>query len=83
VGRLERKLRSLNLHLIENEELMAQLSAHSRLNVHPSFIHALRDAGRSRAELWLKRKFQFIGARSSFRLGRFLPPRLPRLRTVR
>ena len=83
VGRLERKLRSLNLHLIENEELMAQLSAHSRLNVHPSFLHALRDHGRSRAEQWLKRKFRFIGARSSLRLGRFLPPRLPGMRPAR
>jgi len=83
VGRLERKLRSLNLHLIENEELMAQLSAHSRLNVHPSFIHALRDHGRSRAEQWLRRKFQFIGERSSFRIGKFLAPRLTRLRTAR
>jgi NTE family protein len=82
-GRLERKLRRLNLHLIENEELMAQLSAHSRLNTHPAFIHALRDHGRSRAETWLKHKFHFVGSRSSFRLGRFLPPRLPRLRPAR
>jgi NTE family protein len=81
-GRLERKLRRLNMHLIENEELMAQLSAHSRLNTRPSFITALRDHGRSRAEMWLKRKFQFIGTRSSFKLGRFLP-RLPRLRAAR
>ena len=83
VGRLERKLRRLNMHLIENEELMAQLSAHSRLNTDPSFIYALREHGRSRAETWLKRKFQFIGTRSSFRLGRFLPPRLPGLRPAR
>ena len=82
VGRLERRLRGLNMHVIENEELMAQLSAHSRLNTDPSFIYALREHGRNRAEMWLKRKFQFIGTRSSFRLGRFLP-RLPRLRAAR
>lgn len=70
-GRLERKLRRLNMHIIENEELMAQLSHHSRMNAHPTFINALREEGRSRADVWLKKKFQFVGARSSFRLGRF------------
>ena len=62
---------------------MAQLSAHSRLNTDPSFIYALREHGRNRAEAWLKRKFQFVGSRSSLRLGRFLPPRLQGLRPAR
>jgi NTE family protein len=83
VGGLERRLRNLNMHVIENEELMAQLSAHSRLNTDPSFIYALREHGRNRAESWLKRKFQFVGSRSSLRLGRFLPPRLQGLRSAR
>jgi NTE family protein len=72
-GRLERKLRALNLHVIENDELMAQLSVHSKLNVQPAFINALREHGRHRAEAWLKWKFPFIGTRSSVRLGKFLP----------
>jgi NTE family protein len=72
-GALERKLRALNLHVIENEQLMAQLSVYSKLNVQPAFIDALREHGRSRADGWLKWKFSFIGARSSVRLGRFLP----------
>lgn len=72
-GALERKLRALNLHVIENEELMAQLSVYSKLNVQPAFIDALREHGRNCAEAWLKRKFPFIGARSSVRLARFLP----------
>jgi NTE family protein len=72
-GALERKLRALNLHVIENEELMAQLSVYSKLNVQPAFIDALREHGRNRAEAWLKWKFPFIGTRSSVRLGRFLP----------
>jgi len=72
-GSLERKLRALNLHVIENEELMAQLSVYSKLNVQPAFIDALREHGRNRADAWLKWKFPFIGSRSSVRLGRFLP----------
>jgi NTE family protein len=81
-GALERKLRALNLHLIENDELMTQLSVHSKLNVAPAFLGALREHGRNRAEGWLRRKFPFVGARSSVRLGRFLPA-LPTLRGSR
>jgi len=81
-GALERKLRALNLHVIENDALMAQLSVYSKLNVQPAFIDALHEHGRNRAEGWLKRKFPFIGTRSSMRLARFLPP-LQRLRGAR
>jgi NTE family protein len=81
-GRLERKLRALNLHVIENDELMTQLSVHSKLNVQPAFINALYEHGRLRAEAWLKWKFPFIGTRSSVRLGRFLPA-LQRLGSAR
>ena len=79
-GRLERKLQRLNMHLIHAEELMSHLSAHSRLNTHPAFIHALRDSGRNQASTWLERNFQLIGTRSSFSLARFLPafPKLQR-----
>jgi NTE family protein len=41
-GALERKLRALNLHLIENDELMTQLSVHSKLNVAPAFLGSTR-----------------------------------------
>ena len=66
-GALERKLRALHLHVIENDELMSQLSVHSKLNVEPAFLSALHEHGRNRAEAWLKRKFPFIGTRSSVR----------------
>jgi NTE family protein len=72
-GTLERRLRALNLHVIENDDLMTQLSVHSKLNVEGAFIDALREHGRNRAEAWLKHKFPFIGTRSSVRLARFLP----------
>ena len=72
LSRLERRLRRLNMHLIDAQELMSQLSPFSNLNVHSSFINALRDEGSSRAEAWLEKNFQLIGVRSSFSLDRLL-----------
>jgi NTE family protein len=69
-GRLERRLRQLNMHVIESQELMGQLGRHSKLNAHPAFINGLHEEGRQRAELWLARNFQQLGVRSSFRLAR-------------
>lgn len=68
-GRLERRLRRLNLHVIESQELMSQLGAHSKLNAHPSFIHRLYGEGRQCADRWLDRNFRRLGVRSSFRLA--------------
>ena len=72
VGRLERRLRHLKMHLIDAQELMSQLSTMSRLNTHPAFLEALRDEGRKRADAWLEENFALIGERSSFRLDTFL-----------
>ena len=69
-GRLERRLRQLNMHVIESQELMSQLGKHSKLNAHPAFIRGLHDEGRRRAEAWLESNFRKIGVRSSFRLQR-------------
>jgi NTE family protein len=71
-GRLERRLRRLNTHVIDAQELMSQLSAISKLNTHPDFVNALRDEGRSRAEAWLNDNFPLIGVQSSFGLEKFL-----------
>jgi NTE family protein len=69
-GRLERRLRQLNMHVVESQELMSQLGTHSKLNAHPAFINGLHDEGKRRAELWLKENFKQIGVRSSFRLAK-------------
>ncbi|HJV82124.1 patatin-like phospholipase family protein [Noviherbaspirillum sp.] len=69
-GRLERRLRQLNMHRIESRELMSQLGRHSKLNAHPAFINGLHDEGRARAGEWLEENFQQLGVRSSFRLAR-------------
>jgi NTE family protein len=69
-GRFERRLRQLNMHVVESQELMSQLGRHSKLNAHPAFIHGLHEEGRRRAEAWLERNFGQLGVRSSFRLAR-------------
>ena len=69
-GRLERRLRHLNMHVVESQELMSQLSPHSKLNAHPAFIKGLHEEGRMRAEAWLEQNFRHLGVRSSFSLAR-------------
>ncbi len=71
-GRMERRLRNLNIHLIEAQDFMSRLSGRSKLNTHSPFINALRNEGRNQAELWLAKNFVNIGARSSFNLAQFL-----------
>ncbi|WP_234814973.1 patatin-like phospholipase family protein, partial [Noviherbaspirillum denitrificans] len=48
-GRLERRLRQLNMHVVESQELMSQLGRHSKLNASPAFINGLHEEGRRRA----------------------------------
>jgi NTE family protein len=69
-GKLEQRLRRLNMHVVESRELMSQLSKHSKLNAHPAFINGLHDEGRACAESWLDRHFEQLGVRSSFSLAR-------------
>lgn len=61
------------MHVIDAQDLMAQLSALSKLNNHPAFIKALHDEGRDRAAQWLAGNYRLIGRRSSFSLAGFLP----------
>jgi len=50
VGRLERRLRRLNLHLIEAQETMSRLNLLSRLSTQGAFLESLREEGRRRAQ---------------------------------
>lgn len=69
-GRLERRLRQLNMHVIESQDLISQLGRHSKLNTHPAFINGLYGEGRMRADSWLDENFRQIGVRSSFHSAR-------------
>ncbi|WP_050469590.1 patatin-like phospholipase family protein [Herbaspirillum chlorophenolicum] len=71
-GSLERRLRQLNMHMIDANELMEQLTNLSKLNTQASFIRSLHQQGRERASEWLEQNFARIGKESTFDLGRFL-----------
>lgn len=71
-GSLERRLRQLNMHMIDANELMEQLTNLSKLNTQGSFIRGLHQQGRERAAEWLEQHFERIGRESTFDLGRFL-----------
>jgi NTE family protein len=68
LGRLDRRFRQLNVHVIDPPASISRLPARSRLSAHPSFVGHLHDAGREAAELWLHHNFQAIGKRSSWKL---------------
>ena len=55
-SRLGRKLRRLRIHRIAAEKELARLAERSALNLDPSFLLELRDAGRAAAEKWLGEK---------------------------
>jgi NTE family protein len=71
-GHLERRLRRLNLHVIDAPELMGGLDTISKLNAQASFITALRDAGRQWAAAWLEKNGNSLGVRSTHDLSRLL-----------
>jgi NTE family protein len=53
IGRVDRRLRGLRLHIIDSAEYFAALDPLTRMHTETAFIEALRDEGRRRAELWL------------------------------
>jgi NTE family protein len=54
LGRVDRRLRALRLHIIDSAEYLAGLDPLTRLHTDLPFVTALRDEGRRRAELWLR-----------------------------
>ncbi|MBK7900826.1 MAG: patatin-like phospholipase family protein [Betaproteobacteria bacterium] len=65
IGRLQRKLRRLHLHLIDAPKYMSTLGVLSKANTHASFIAALYEEGRRRTDLWLAANLQRVGVASS------------------
>ena len=67
-GRLERRLKRLNFHLVEGDDLISRLSPTSRLNTQLDFLTTLRDYGRTKADEWLGTNLGRIGTKSSVNL---------------
>jgi NTE family protein len=64
-GSLERRLRSMHMHLIETDDLVAQLSHTKPLDASLPFLLRLKEEGRARAEAWLAKSRGTIGRTSS------------------
>ena len=71
LGRLERRLRQANIHLIAADELMGRLAAESKLTTCLPFLEMLRDQGRAHATAWLAEHYPAVGRRSSVDIERF------------
>lgn len=66
MGRLERRLRQIRMHLIAiTEELTSRLAVESKLTTSLPFLEMLRDQGRARATAWLSANGRKIGRRAS------------------
>ncbi len=65
LGKLERRLRDTNIHLIEAENLMNDLSHNSKLDTSRAFLDMLFNEGRDHADTWLGKNFKQIGNKSS------------------
>lgn len=69
LGKLERRLSRLNMHLIQNQDVMEQLDADSRLRSPPELIQKLYSEGYSAAEVWLEENLVQIGKRSTVNMS--------------
>ncbi|MDE2397651.1 MAG: patatin-like phospholipase family protein [Burkholderiales bacterium] len=65
MGRLERRLRSLRFHMIDNSHLPALERTDTKLLAHGPFLERLRDQGRERAGAWLDEHFEQVGRAST------------------
>jgi len=68
IGRLERRFRKLNFHLIETDDLLARMSIEKALNADLGFLLKLKEEGRTRAGAWLEKHFSQVGGESSIDL---------------
>ena len=59
------RLKSMNMHVIYDEDEMIKLGAASKLNANMDFLLHLKDIGRSCADNWLKHNWDAIGVKSS------------------
>ena len=69
LGALERRAMRTNFHVIEAEDVIAELSAETKLTAHLGFFAMLADLGRARARAWLQANHAALGRRSTVDLG--------------
>ena len=67
-GKLESKVKNINIHLIENQALFLQYESSSRYSTLPSLMEELHREGYACAEVWLESKFDKLGKESTVNL---------------
>ena len=72
LGKLPAKLKRLNFHLIEADDLIGAMRVDKALRATPESVLELRDEGRIRADLWLDKNAGLVGRRSSVDLEAFV-----------
>lgn len=72
IGRMERRLRNLHVHLVDAPDFMSRLPGLSKLNTQAPFIESLFEEGRRQGEAWLEEHFHHLGVFSSFNLAQYL-----------
>jgi len=70
LGALERRLGRLNIHLVQNQDMMEKLDPATRYQSPPDFIQELHDEGYAACESWLEENAGYIGKRSSVDLAK-------------
>ena len=68
IGRLERRFRKLDFHLIETDDLLARMTLEKAANADLGFLLKLKEEGRTRAGTWLEKHFDQVGGQSSIDL---------------
>ncbi|NTV09953.1 MAG: patatin-like phospholipase family protein [Zoogloea sp.] len=69
LGRFERHIARTHFHVIEAEELMAELGTETKLAANLRFFQMLKDLGRQRAGQWLRTHYAQVGKRSTVDLA--------------
>ncbi|HEY8709921.1 MAG TPA: patatin-like phospholipase family protein [Burkholderiaceae bacterium] len=69
LGALERRVARTNFHVIEAEDVIAELSAETKLAANLGFFAMLAELGRTRARAWLQAHHAQLGRRSTVDLS--------------
>lgn len=64
-GKLESRMKNINIHIVQDQILSLQFNSKSRYNTLPSFIKKLHDEGYACAQVWVEEKFAELGKKST------------------
>ena len=65
LGRLERRLHKMRLHMVDSSDLASLQRSQTKLLAYGPFLERLRGQGRERATAWIAEHFESVGRRST------------------